>query len=67
LRDPVLAPSDSMPLPGTSIELLRLDGPATRTAVSHELVITTTGGTGYLAPGTTLDVAAGTTAYLATG
>jgi mannose-6-phosphate isomerase len=67
LRDPVLAPSASMPLPGTSIELLRVDGPATHTAASHELVITTTGGTGYLAPGATLDVAVDTTAYVATG
>ena len=35
-------------------------------AEAHELVITTAGATGYLAPGERLDVAAATTAYVAT-
>jgi mannose-6-phosphate isomerase len=66
LRDPVLAPGPIHALIGTSIRLLRLEGPASRTAETHELVITTAGFTGYLAPGATVDVAAGTTAYIAT-
>ncbi len=67
LDDPVLAPSPTMALPGTPIRLLRLDGPTSRTAEGDELVITTAGATGYLAPGATLEVAVDTTAYLATG
>ena len=66
LPDPVLAPRTAMPLTGTAICLLRLDGPTTRTASADELVVLTNGVTGYLAPGTTLDVPAGTTAYVAT-
>jgi hypothetical protein len=55
-----------MALPGTPIRLLCLDGPTSHSATSQELVITTAGATGYLAPGATLDVADGTTAYVAT-
>jgi mannose-6-phosphate isomerase len=66
LSDPVLAPGPVHALTGTSIRLLRLDGPASRTAEAHELVITTAGATGYLAPGATIDVPAATTAYVAT-
>jgi mannose-6-phosphate isomerase len=66
LADPVQAPADELVLDGTSIRLLRLDGPARRTATAHELVITTEGATGYLAPGTSLEVPPGATAYVAT-
>jgi mannose-6-phosphate isomerase len=66
LPHPVLAPAPALALDGTPICLLRLDGPASRTADGDELVITTAGATGYLAPGATLDVPAGTTAYVAT-
>jgi mannose-6-phosphate isomerase len=66
LPDPVRAPSAVMSLTDTPIRLLRLDGPTSRTAEAHELVITTAGATGYLAPGERLDVAAATTAYVAT-
>ena len=45
---------------------LRLEGPAERRAATHELVVTSDGQTGYLAPDTTLDVAPDTTAYVAT-
>ncbi|CAN5635517.1 mannose-6-phosphate isomerase, class I [soil metagenome] len=66
LMDPVLSETRSYPLTGTSIRLLRLVGPTEREATAHELVITTAGETGYLAPHDVLTVPAGTTAYLAT-
>lgn len=66
LVEPRLAPSDELALAGTSIRLLRIDGPSCRVAESHELVITTAGVTGYLPPSDTLEVPAGDTAYVAT-
>lgn len=66
LLDPVLSETRSYPLTGTSIRLIRLVGPTEREATAHELVITTTGETGYLAPHDVLTVPAGTTAYVAT-
>jgi len=66
LPDPVLAPSSILALTGTPIRLLRVDGPASRTAEAHELLITTAGATGYLAPGATVDIPDATSAYVAT-
>ena len=66
LPNPVMAPSAELHLTDTTIRLLRRDGPTTHTSTSHELVVTTTGQTGYLAAGDTLDVHEGTTAYIAT-
>ena len=66
LATPVMPPAAELPLAGTPIRLLRRDGPAQHTATSHELVITTTGQTGYLAPGEDLEVRSGVTAYVAT-
>ncbi len=66
LPDPVLPPSPAYALGGTTIRLLRLDGPAEHTSTAHQLVITTSGATGYLPCGSTLTVDAGTTAYVAT-
>ena len=66
LAHPVLPPATEYPLAGTSIRLLRLDGPATHAAAEHELVVTSRGVTGYLPPGHILDVDAGVTAYVAT-
>ena len=66
LPEPVMAPSPTMALTSTPIRLLRLAGPASHTATGHELVVTTAGATGYLAPGATIDVPAATTAYVAT-
>ncbi len=66
LATPVMEPASTYTLEGTSIRLLRIEGPATRTAEAHELVVTTTGMTGYLAPDETLEVAADVTAYVAT-
>jgi hypothetical protein len=42
-----------------------MEGPASHTAEGAELVVTTDGRTGYLAPGEVLDVGPGTTAYVA--
>jgi mannose-6-phosphate isomerase len=67
LPDPVVPVATAYRLDDTSIELLRLEGPATHEAAGHELVITSAGATGYLAPGATLSVAAGVTAYVARG
>jgi mannose-6-phosphate isomerase len=66
LLDPVMAAASSYPLSGTSIRLLRLVGPARRTATSHELYVTSDGATGYLGPHDELDVPGGTTAFVAT-
>jgi mannose-6-phosphate isomerase len=66
LPTPVMEPAPSYALEGTSIRLLRLAGPATRTAEADELVVTTAGVTGYLPPASTLDVPEGVTAYVAT-
>jgi mannose-6-phosphate isomerase len=66
LPDPVMAPAPELHLVGTSIRLLRRDGPAQHVATAHELVVTTTGRTGYLAPDTELTVPPGETAYIAT-
>lgn len=66
LADPVMAPAPELRLAGTSIKLLRRDGGATHTAHGHELVVTTAGATGYLAPGDTLSVPAGVTAFVGT-
>jgi mannose-6-phosphate isomerase len=66
LPDPVMPAAGEYPLEGTSIRLLRLVGPAERTAATHELVVTASGTTGYLAAGETLVVPAGDTAYVAT-
>jgi mannose-6-phosphate isomerase len=66
LAEPVRLPSAAYELDGTAIRLLRLVGPAHHTSGAHELVVTSAGETGYLPPGDTLSVAAGTTAYVAT-
>jgi mannose-6-phosphate isomerase len=67
LDDPVAPVASRYPLVGTSVELLRLDGPATHQASGHELVITSDGTTGYLAPGEPLNIGDGITAYVARG
>ena len=58
-------PAPPSTLPGTPISLLVMHGPGARTAVGHELVVTSEGRTGYLPPGATLHVQAGVTAYVA--
>jgi mannose-6-phosphate isomerase len=63
---PVLDLATSYALEGTSIRLLRLVGPTAHEASADELVVTTSGETGYLAPGDTVDVPADVTAYVAT-
>lgn len=64
--EPVRPVAVEYPLDGTSIRLLRLAGPHERIATTHELVVTSDGTTGYLAPGTSLAVPPGVTAYVAT-
>jgi mannose-6-phosphate isomerase len=66
LLDPVVSAGHRYSLPDTSIGLLRLVGAARRVATGHELVVTSTGRTGYLAPHEALEVAPGETAYVAT-
>jgi len=66
LADPVVPPAPELRLVDTTVSLLRRDGPATHEATAHELVVTTDGQTGYLAPGDALEVPAGVTAYVAT-
>jgi mannose-6-phosphate isomerase len=66
LLDPVLSPATRYPLTDTSISLLRLVGPASRLAKTHELIVTMSGLTGYLAPGETYEVSQGDTAFVAT-
>ncbi len=66
LADPVRPAVDEYALDNTPIRLLRLVGPARHVSAAHELVVTSAGDTGYLAPGHALDVAAGVTAYVAT-
>ena len=66
LADPVRPPAERYALDGTPIRLLRLAGPGRHEAAAHELVVTSTGRTGYIAPGTTLTVAPSETAYIAT-
>lgn len=66
LLDPVLSPATRYELAGTTVALLRLVGPAQRRAKTHELAILSTGRTGYLSPGSTLDIEPGVTAYIAT-
>ncbi len=66
LDEPVMAPAAELHLVGTPITLLRRDGPARHCATGHELVVTTSGLTGYLAPGEVLEVPAGATAFIAT-
>ena len=66
LFDPVMSESRVYPLAETSIKLLRLVGPARRTATSHELVVTLSGLTGYLAPHEEFEVAPDDTAFIAT-
>jgi mannose-6-phosphate isomerase len=65
--EPELPAAAEYPLAGTSIRLLRLEGPATRAAVGVELVVTSDGGTGYVPAGETLTVETGVTAYVAHG
>jgi mannose-6-phosphate isomerase len=67
LAEPKLPVASEYPLAGTSIQLLRLEGPTTHDATGHELVVTSDGVTGYLPPGDRLEVAPGTTAYVAQG
>ena len=64
--DPRLPISTVYELAGTPIRLLRVEGPATRAATGHELVVTTVGDTLYVAPGDRLDIPTGVTAYVAT-
>lgn len=66
LPDPVRPVSDVYELDGTPIRLLRITGPAAHQARAHELIVTTRGATGYLAPGESLTVDPDTTAYVAT-
>lgn len=66
LLDPVMSAARVYPLAETSIRLLRLVGPAQRLAKTHELIVSLSGATGYLAPGATLDVADGDTVFVAT-
>jgi mannose-6-phosphate isomerase len=66
LLDPVMSAARVYPLAATSIRLLRLSGPAERRAKTHELFVSLSGLTGYLAPGATLDVASGDTVFVAT-
>jgi mannose-6-phosphate isomerase len=66
LADPVRPPAERYAVDGTPIRLLRLAGPGRHEAAAHELVVTSAGRTGYLAPGTTLTVAQSETAYVAT-
>ena len=66
LAEPVMAPAAELRLVDTQIRLLRRDGPATHRATGHELVVTTAGRTGYLAPDVVLDVPDGETAFVAT-
>ena len=66
LADPVVPPANELSVVGTPIRLLTLRGPDAREAAGHELVVTSDGRTGYLAPGAGLDVPRGTTAYIAT-
>ncbi len=66
LADPVRPPAERYALDDTPIRLLRLAGPARHDAAAHELVVTSTGRTGYLAPGATLTVAGAETAFVAT-
>jgi mannose-6-phosphate isomerase len=66
LADPVMHAGAELRLAGTPIRLLTLHGPDVRQAAGHELVITSDGRTGYLAPGAGLDVPRGVTAYVAT-
>lgn len=65
LDRPVMAAGNELRLTGTSIRLLALDGPTSHEAAGHELVVTSAGETGYLAPGAGIDVTPGTTAYIA--
>ncbi len=67
LADPVVPAASRYGLDATSIELLRLEGPATHEAAGHELLITTRGETGHLARRERLDVDPGVTAYIARG
>lgn len=65
LADPVLPIADEYALPDTDIRLLRRTGPTEHAAAGHELVVTSDGRTSYLAPGATLAVDDGTTAFIA--
>ena len=65
LDHPVVPPGSALQLPGAPISLLVMHGPDARTALGHELVVTSEGRTGYLPPGATLHVPAGVTAYVA--
>jgi len=64
--EPVRPPTSCYEIDGTAIRLLRLGGPARHRAGVRELIVTSTGRTGYLAPDDTLDIAADETAYVAT-
>ena len=66
LDDPVMPIATEYPLSETSIRLLRVIGPHERTAEGNELVVTTDGTTGYLAPGDQLVVEPDVMAYVAT-
>jgi mannose-6-phosphate isomerase len=66
LDDPVMPLATVYPLSGTSIRLLRLVGPQERTAEGNELVVTTNGGTWFLASGDQLFVEPDVVAYIAT-
>ena len=67
LAEPELPMASEYALAGTTIRLLRRDGPTAHDATGHELVVTSDGRTGYLPPGGRLDVGAGVTAYVAQG
>jgi mannose-6-phosphate isomerase len=62
---PVMTPAAELRLVDTPIRLLRRDGPVGHTATGHELVVTTTGRSCYLAPGDDLEVPLGVTAFVA--
>lgn len=65
LADPVIEARTEYPLAGTPIVLWRLTGPANHEASGNELVVTSDGRTGWLRPGTMLDVEQGVTAHVA--
>jgi len=65
LAHPVRPAADVYALDDTPIRLHHLAGPTEHTSAGHGLVVTSEGETGYLAPGATLAVPEGTTAYVA--
>lgn len=65
LADPMVPAGSQLVLTDTPIRLLTVHGPDGHEAAGHELVVTSDGRTGYLAPGAGVDVPRGVTAYIA--